>query len=276
MYGPMADGLRRPLPRRRPRLPGPRQRRPDRPTTTSAGTAWRSTSSPSSITSAAVRSPGSATRSAAASLCSPSASGPARSRSLFLFEPIVFPDDVVVRRAEPAWPARPAAAAARSRRGPTPWPATPSRPPLSLMRPDVLGDLRPRRVRRPARRVGRPGLRARRRGPHVRGGDQGPHVDDRRRSARPSPSPSATTRRARTRPASAPAIVAALPNAELLVRPELGHLGPFEDPAGRRRVGPRAPPYLTVPDLGDPVLLGVVGPQPSAARGLAGLLLGAP
>ena len=27
-----------------------------------------------------------------------------------------------------------------------------------------------------------------------------------------------------------PAIVAALPRAELLVHPELGHLGPFEDP----------------------------------------------
>jgi pimeloyl-ACP methyl ester carboxylesterase len=148
--------------------------------------------------------------------------------SLFLFEPIVFPDDMVFdgpnRMAGPA----------RSRRSSFPSRADAlarysSRPPLSLMRPDVLAI-------------------------YVRDG----FVDQADGSVALACSPDDEARtfeseiKVRTSTIAAvdtdvtvtvghdeegpnparlgAAIVAALPRAELLVHPELGHLGPFEDP----------------------------------------------
>ena len=148
--------------------------------------------------------------------------------SLFLYEPIVFPDDLVFdgpnRMAGPA----------RSRRGSFPSRAEAlaryaSRPPLSAMRPDVLAIyVRDGFVDQPDGSVAlacSPDDEARTfeaeikvRTSTIAGVAAAVTVAVGHDEEGPNPARLGS------------AIVAALPRAELLVCPELGHLGPFEDP----------------------------------------------
>ena len=148
--------------------------------------------------------------------------------SLFLFEPIVFPDDHVFdgpnRMAGPA----------RSRRGSFPSRAEAlarygARPPLNLMRPDVLAIyVRDGFVDQPDGSVAlacAPDDEARTFESEVKV----------RTSTIESVGTAVTVAVGHDEEGPNPArfgapIVAALPRAELLVCPELGHLGPFEDP----------------------------------------------
>lgn len=148
--------------------------------------------------------------------------------SLFLFEPIVFPDDLVFdgpnRMAGPA----------RSRRGSFPSRADAltryaARPPLSGMRPDVLAIyVRDGFVDQPDGSVAlacAPDDEARTFESEIKVRTStittvGSAVTVAVGHDEEGPNPARL----------GPAIVAALPHAELLVHPELGHLGPFEDP----------------------------------------------
>ena len=148
--------------------------------------------------------------------------------SLFLFEPIVFPDDFVFDGPSPM------AGPARSRRGSFPSRAAAlaryaSRPPLSDMRPDVLEIyVRDGFVDQPDGSVAlasAPDSEAstfeseiKVRTSTIAGVESSVTVVVGHDEEGPNPA------------RFGPSIVAALPHAELIVREDLGHLGPFEDP----------------------------------------------
>ena len=140
---------------------------------------------------------------------------PGTFRSLFLFEPIVLPDDFapvgsnymaeLARGRRSTFPSRDEAFARYA-----------SRPPLNTMRADVLQGVRRRRLRRSPRRIGPPGVSPRRRGQDVRVGDQAARLDVSRTSRSPVTVVVGHDEEGPNPARLGPGLVAALPTAELI------------------------------------------------------------